>query len=1072
MHSITLDGTIEDIWGNTWAGGGTYEVWVARQLSLDTAVLPGTQFEVGDVFSPGVTITPAVPALVEVRYRLAPNSDASQVVETTVNAAANRFGYFYPSGSGVAMDQIGEYRVDIMASYEDDEGNLWMGSRTWGGVVAPQTPSILAHGRRGIDDQPSIGNQWFFRTDTGIEIGGNHIPFPFNSGDVAWLEAGDSTVPLVTFQDPGGQTLSIMGGRPMPGLWGPGSFEERAAVGEIPLVSSAANGWDPHIDPSNVDLWAYSYRSVQRPLVRVREEIGEDSLSGQYWRFSDQYGSQLGVGRSGDLPNDIKFQYGGVVVRGSAVSAPRYAIYGSSFVLVPDGGDATGGSRTFPPFQGNGGGPDGGPIITLKGEDIDLFIHLTGVRPGSILEVGDTFSIAGAVGPTLAATVSTTVTMPSGQVVQSSSQASRIGYYYQPDGDFTVEQAGLYTVDVLVTYDGTTSAGQLTAPFPTGNVLGTADGRFYVYVVPARSDVLNLNLSDGFVSVPLQLSITATTDLTLNSAHVTAIMPGFVLETKTVPASGNSFQYSFDASTFFTDFPNLDTDGSDVVTLTLFASGTDGQGQPTHAARHVVLHGRQLLSLETSAPTPFSISDRGGTSLTTAGGGSTPTIAHGRIQPVFGDTTPSGLAIFGLTQSGVLVTEAAVPASPLIQTGRIYAEVSGPVNTGVAIANPNSSEATIDFYFTDLEGTDFGQGQLTIPANGQIAAFLNESPFNGGSSIDGTFSFTSPSPISVIALRGFTNERSEFLITTLPVSPLSAAITGEVVVFPHFADGGGWTTQVILVNPSEALITGSVAFVGQGNGGLFPATPVEVTIDQTTATSFSYSIPARSARRLGTVGATPDVRAGSVRITPDANQITPAGLGVFSFRPGAITVAEAGVPAVPRSSALRVYAEAAGNFAAGEVGSIQTGIAITNTAASEVSVTFELTDLSGASTGLTGSATIPNNGQEAMFLNQIQGLETLELPFQGVLRISSPKPIHVIGLRARYNERRDFLITTTTPVDEATPASIDEMMFPHLVDSGGYTTQIILFSGSAGQTVVGNIRFFGQDGVRLDLLLN
>ena len=489
LHMITLSGTIDDVWGNTWTGGGTYEVWVARDLSLDTAVLPSTQFEAGDVFSPGVTITPAVPAAVEVRYRLAPNSDASQMVDTRVGGTANRFGYFYPAASGITL-QTGEYRVDITARFEDEAGNLWMGSRTWGGVVAPQNPTILAHGRRGIDDQQSIGNQWFFRTDTGIEIGPSHLLLPFNSGDVTWLEDSDAMAPVVTFQDPGGQILSIMNQRAVPALWPTGSFEERQAVGEIPLFSSASNGWDPHIDPSNVDLWAYSYRSIQRPLVRVREQIAEDRLSGQYWRFNDQYGSQLGAGRQGDLPNDIKFQYGGVVVRGSALSGPQYDIYGSLFVLIPEGGDATGGSRTFPPFQGNGGGPSGGPIMKLKGEDIDLFIHLTGVRPGTILEVGDTFSIAGAVGPTLAATVSTTVTMPGGQVVQASGQASRIGYYYQPGDDFTVQEAGLYTVDVSVTYSGTTSAGQLTATFPTGDVLGTANGRFYVYVVPATSDAL------------------------------------------------------------------------------------------------------------------------------------------------------------------------------------------------------------------------------------------------------------------------------------------------------------------------------------------------------------------------------------------------------------------------------------------------------------------------------------------------------------------------------------------------------------------------------------------------------
>ena len=44
--------------------------------------------------------------------------------------------------------------------------------------------------------------------------------------------------------------------------------------------------------------------------------------------------------------------------------------------------------------------------------------------------------------------------------------ANEIGYYYEPDDNFIVDQPGRYTVDLQVTYDGSTSAGQVTAPFP------------------------------------------------------------------------------------------------------------------------------------------------------------------------------------------------------------------------------------------------------------------------------------------------------------------------------------------------------------------------------------------------------------------------------------------------------------------------------------------------------------------------------------------------------------------------------------------------------------------------------
>ena len=389
-HLITLDGSIEDIWGTAWSAGGAYEVYAARPLSLDTAVLPMTSFEVGDVFAPGLLLTPPVAALVDVRFRLLPNSDPGRTIEWRVSGQANRFGYFNPDSGGIPLEFPGEYRVDVTASFRDKQENLWMGSRTWGGVVAPRNSGIIAHGRRGIDDLPDIGPQWFFRTQTSSIPGSSHVPFPFHSGDVSWLEKQDAVRPILTFQDPGGQLISLL--RPHnfdAGHDGSTRFEERAAAGEIPLFSSGPvqSTVDPHLDPANLDFWGYGYMSVQRPLVRVREEIAEDAIASAYWRFDAQYACQIGMGPNGDLKNDIKFQYGGVVLRGVAIDEPQHAIYGSLFVLVPDD-DPEGGTRTFPPFQGNGGGPSGGPIMTLKGREVDLFIHLTGVRPGTILEAG------------------------------------------------------------------------------------------------------------------------------------------------------------------------------------------------------------------------------------------------------------------------------------------------------------------------------------------------------------------------------------------------------------------------------------------------------------------------------------------------------------------------------------------------------------------------------------------------------------------------------------------------------------------------------------------------------------
>jgi len=73
---------------------------------------------------------------------------------------------------------------------------------------------------------------------------------------------------------------------------------------------------------------------------------------------------------------------------------------------------------------------------------------------------------------------------------------------------------------------------------------------------------------------------------------------------------------------------------------------------------------------------------------------------------------------------------------------------------------------------------NFGAGTALLEAHRQIAAFLNEQPFSSGSASPRrvgemrTFTFSASQPVA-IALRGFVNERSEWLMTTLPIAELS-----------------------------------------------------------------------------------------------------------------------------------------------------------------------------------------------------------------------------------------------------------------------------------------------------------
>src|SRR5204863_6992936 len=130
-------------------------------------------------------------------------------------------------------------------------------------------------------------------------------------------------------------------------------------------------------------------------------------------------------------------------------------------------------------------------------------------------------------------------------------------------------------------------------------------------------------------------------------------------------------------------------------------------------------------------------------------------------------TTPQGMAIFGYRPDDILVSEAAVPASAAIVSGRIYAEVGGSVDTGLAIANPNSQAVTLTFYVTDAGGNNV-QGSTTIAATSQIAAFLDQAPSNAKGTVNGTFTFTASAPAAVAALRGRTHDPHEHAMTTVP----------------------------------------------------------------------------------------------------------------------------------------------------------------------------------------------------------------------------------------------------------------------------------------------------------------
>ena len=267
------------------------------------------------------------------------------------------------------------------------------------------------------------------------------------------------------------------------------------------------------------------------------------------------------------------------------------------------------------------------------------------------------------------------------------------------------------------------------------------------------------------------------------------------------------------------------------------------------------------------------------------------------------------------------------------------------------------------------------------------------------------------------------------------------------------------------MNPTDDTITGTVRFLDQGSDTAAAAPAVRTLEDGRTGSSFDYSIPPNGSYRIVTSNPPGGVSVGSVRAIPDLGHRAPSGLVIFSFTSAGKTLLEAGVPALAAGSAFRVYVESSGMPE--QIGSIRTGLAITNAADTANTVTLEVTDLEGTLAAPPAPLTLPPSGQVSRFIDEF--FDSLPPHFSGVLRVTSTADVAIVGLRLRYNDRGELKMTTTPPSIETGPSTVADRYFPHIVDSAGWSTQFILFSGTAGQASSGTLSFIDTAGEPWDL---
>jgi hypothetical protein len=435
----------------------------------------------------------------------------------------------------------------------------------------------------------------------------------------------------------------------------------------------------------------------------------------------------------------------------------------------------------------------------------------------------------------------------------------------------------------------------------------------------------------------------------------------------------------------------------------------------------------------------------------------TPDLSTGvvRIAPVAGPA-PFAAATFSLTANGVLISETTVPTSPAATAGRLYAVVNETENTGVAFHNPSPQPVEVAFYFTDSAGVDFGHGTIDLEPGAQIARFVSEPPFDSGE-LEGTMTFESAVPVAALALHTRVNDRADFLMTHVPVGPVDPAVPAPEIV-PNFVIGGGWESRLVLVNPTDSVVSGRFETPEFTGARIFAPPDFLHRIEGHPGIGFPYFIEPRSSSVVRLAGPAPEAESGFIRLVP-VQGATPDAFAIATASEGDTVVHDATFVATPGAQRFRLYGRQEGSFSGAQAGSMDAGFAIANPGNETAEVRIDLLSSLGTH-GARGTTLLVEPGRQfAAFLGDIPipgpSLRIRLEPGGNLVRLSSDREIVVAGLRGRYNSRGERLVSSVPAVGESLSPRADPTYLAHFANGAGYTTEWHVFpvSGVASATL-------------------
>jgi len=648
-YQVKLSGWLEDIWGNRIDGGGTYGFWIANRMTMATATFQGQPYPVGTKYGRDTVFFPSVPAKVHVDCALYPQSDPEKAKTLTYDGYASPAGLFGMSQGmkPFPLDEPGEYRAKITATWTDPAGTLWVCAMTHAGVVYAPDSAIVAHGKK-----IRVGKDWAERGESGVEGWRDtqtgeyhleHIAFPYNSGDVLEI-ASESTgankiEPVLTwdYKDQAAATLAPIAVAKGGHLFGQGNTAgvtdaEINGVGRSNCRFRTSNGYSPHEYPEYITDREYYYGAGPRPGFMSRFVVGEDGFRAPYWPTSStNFGGQIGASSNGDLPGDVYRLLGGVVVRHKGLPAQYAGYMANAFILAK--------------------GSNNNRVVAAGSEDLNgadgtkARFFLVGLRPGTTYVVGSVIGTAIQIDPILPVHIKYTLYWPDGRTRTTEGDGDATGYFTGADR-YTLDIPGMYRYTLEASWQGHSGGmpglgkegGQMyvldaisSASVPQGSPANTAKPEGLAPPVQASAQSGLAPTDGGSSQKPVAASDVQTIGKPQKTFHIettarvvdpetgivirgtsaaskvwyTILMPGAVLDQGEIAVKDGRFHYYIDPQALSAKFPIYDIknilsgkpDIGRVIHATFFSAEPDGNGGLSYQFSRIILRGKTVVAV-------------------------------------------------------------------------------------------------------------------------------------------------------------------------------------------------------------------------------------------------------------------------------------------------------------------------------------------------------------------------------------------------------------------------------------------------------------------------------------------